>query len=91
MEPPYTSSDCYFLGPFDFFCSSLFVSIGVLALFMAHVGYLHFFNALNRCCSSSCNSVGFEHMVVALWYKVPATLYLDGMLWWLSNCRYKSV
>ena len=30
MEPPYTSSDCCFLGPFD--CLFFFVSIGVQAL-----------------------------------------------------------
>ena len=75
--------------------SSLFCSIGVLALqlcsVMAHMGYLHFLSVLNRCCSSSCNKVGSEHMVFALWYRVPATLYLDGILWWLSHCRYRSV
>ena len=75
--------------------SSLFCSAGFwlfsFALFMAYMGYLHFLSALNRCCSSSCNSVVSEHMVFALWYRVPATLYLDGILWWLSHCRYRSV
>ena len=84
-----------FLGPFWLFILLCFVLLGFwlfsFALFMAHMGYLHFLSALNRCCSSSCNSVGSEHMVFALWYRVPATLYLDGILWWLSHCRYRSV
>ena len=58
---------------------------------MAQMGYLHFLSALNRCSSSSCNNAGSEQMVFALWYRVPATLYFDGMLWWLSHCRYRSV
>ena len=84
-----------FLGPFWLFILLCFVLLEFwlfsFVLFMAHMGYLHFLSALNRCCSSSCNSVGSEHMVFALWYRVPATLYLDGILWWLSQCRYRSV
>ena len=34
---------------------------------------------------------GVKQTVDALWYRVPATLYLDGIVWWLSHCRYKSV
>ena len=30
-------------------------------------------------------------MVLALWYRVPVTLYLEEMVWWLSYFRYKSV
>ena len=63
----------------------------ILALLMAHVEYLHLVRALNRCSSSSCNSWGVEHTVDALWNRVPATLYLDGIVWWLSHLRYKSV
>ena len=29
--------------------------------------------------------------MAALWNRVPATLYFDGIVWWLSHCRYKSV
>ena len=61
------------------------------ALLMAHVGYLHLLRAWKRCFSSSCNNCGLEHTVFALWYKVPATLYLDGMVWWLFHFRYRSV
>ena len=35
--------------------------------------------------------LGVGQTVDALWYRVPATLYLDGIVWWLSHCRYKSV
>ena len=60
-------------------------------LFRAQVGYLHFFKAEVRCCSSLFRCCGEEHMVLALCSKVPITLYFAGMLWWLSHCRYKSV
>ena len=63
----------------------------ILALFMAHVGYLHLVRALKRCSSSSCNSWSVEHTVDALWNRVPATLYLEGIVWWLPHWRYKSV
>ena len=35
--------------------------------------------------------LGVEQTVDTLWYRVPATLYLDRIVWWLSHCRYKSV
>ena len=35
--------------------------------------------------------LGVEQTVDALWYRVPVTLYLDGIVWWMSHCRYKSV
>ena len=55
------------------------------------MGYLHFFSAWNRCCSSLCNTSWLEEMVLALWYNVPTTQYFDGIVWWLSHCKYKSV
>ena len=55
------------------------------------MGYLHFFSAWKRCCSSLCNTCWFEQMVFALWYNVPTTLYFDGIVWWLSHCKYKAV
>ena len=58
---------------------------------MAQVGYLHLVRALKRCSSSSCNSWGVEQTVFALWNRVPATLYFDGIVWWLSHWRYKLV
>ena len=69
------------------------VSFGFLSLtlFRVQVGYLHLFKAEGRCCSSFCRCWGEEHMVLALWNKVPKTLYFDGILWWLSHCKYKSV
>ena len=54
------------------------------------MGYLHLFNAWKRC-SSSCNTSWLEQMVLALWYSVPTTLYLDRIVGWLSHCKYKSV
>ena len=58
---------------------------------MAQMGYLHFWRAWHRWSSSFFCSCGSEHMVLALWYRVPATLYFEEMVWWLSHCRYKSV
>ena len=55
------------------------------------MGYLHFFSAWKRCCSSLCSTSQLEQMVLALWYSVPTTLYFDGIVWWLSHCKYKSV
>ena len=71
----------------------LAVSFGFfsLTLFRAQVGYLHLFKAEVRCYSSFCRCWDEEHMVLALWIKLPITLYFDGILWWLSHCRYKSV
>ena len=62
-----------------------------LTLLMAYVGYLHFLRAWHRWSSSFCNSCGSEHIVLALCYRVPATLYLEEMVWWLSHCKYRSV
>ena len=58
---------------------------------MAQIGYLHFWRAWHRWSSSFFCSCGSEHIVLALWYRVPATLYLEEMVWLLSHCRYKSV
>ena len=44
---------------------------------------LTFLRAFNRCCSSCCNSWRLEHIVLTLWYRVPTTLYLDDIVWWL--------
>ena len=63
----------------------------ILALLMAQMGYLHLVSALKRCSSSSCNTWGVVQTVAALWYRVPATVYLGGIVWWLSHCRYRSV
>ena len=63
----------------------------IFILLRVHAGYLHFVRALNGCCSSCCNSWGLEHVVFALWCRVPTTLYLDDIVWWLSHCKYKSV
>ena len=46
-----------------------------------------FVNVVHLCC----NSLGLEHMVLALWCRVPITLYLEEIAWWLSHCIYKSV
>ena len=62
----------------------------IFILLRAHPGYLHFVSAL--CRWSSCfNSWGVEQVVLALWCRVPITLYLDGNVLWLSQCRYRSV
>ena len=29
--------------------------------------------------------------VLAIWLRVPMTLYLAERLWWLSHCQYRSV
>ena len=63
----------------------------IFILLRAHTGYLHFVSAVCRWSSSCFNSWGFEQMVLALWCRVPITLYLDGNVWWLSQCRYRSV
>ena len=63
----------------------------IFTLCRAQVGYLHFLSAWKRCYSSLCNTSWFEQMVFALWYNVPTTLYFDGIVWWLSHCKYKSV
>ena len=70
-------------------CSWTFVLIFILL--RANAGYLHFVSALYRCSSSCCNNWGVEQMVWVLWWRVPITQYLDGIVWWLSHCKYKSV
>ena len=76
----------------EFLLLFFFLGAGVwflnFTLLRAHVGYLHFFKVLYKCSSSSCSWVGPEQMVLALWNRVPILLYLDGMAWWLSQCRY---
>ena len=37
------------------------------------------------------NTSWLQQMVLALRYNVPTTPYFDGIVWWLSNCKYKSV
>ena len=37
------------------------------------------------------NSWGLEQMILALWWRLPTTIYVDDMVWWLSHCKYKSV
>ena len=63
----------------------------IFILLRAHAGYLHFVSALYRLYFSCCSSCGFEQMVWTLWCWVPITLYLDGIVWWLSHCKYMSV
>ena len=63
----------------------------ILILLRAHAGYLQVDKALYRWSSSCLNKWGSEQMVLALWSTVPTTLYLDGSVWWLSHCRYRSV
>ena len=59
----------------------------ICILLRAQVGYLHFFNAFLRCCSSFCSSCGLEQMVCALCCSIPIMLYFDVRVWWLSHCR----
>ena len=63
----------------------------IFALLMAQSGYLHLCRAWHRCSSSFFCNCGSEHTVLALWNRVPATLYFDDMVCWLSHYRYKSV
>ena len=63
----------------------------IFAQLMAQSGYLHLCRAWHRCSSSFFCNCGSEHTVLALWNRVPATLYFDDMVCWLSHCRYKSV
>ena len=43
---------------------------------MAHLGYLHLAKASLRCCNSSLKSSGPVQTILALWVRVPMTLYL---------------
>ena len=74
---------------FLFLWAVLFILIFIL--FNAHLGYLHFISALVRWSSSSFNSCWSEQMVLALWWRVPTTLYLDDTGCRLSQWRYWSV
>ena len=44
--------------------------LSILALFMAQMGYLHFWRAWHRWSSSFFCSCGSEHIVLGLWYRV---------------------
>ena len=63
----------------------------ILILLRDHAGYLYLDRTVYRWSSSCFNSWGLEQMVSALCSRVPITLYLDGNVWWLSHCRYRSV
>ena len=67
------------------------VFIFIFTLMSAQTGYLHFVRTFFRWWCSCCNNSGLEHMVLALWCRVPIMLYLELMAWWLSHCMYKSV
>ena len=70
------------LVPFVVLWATLLVFI--LALFMAHAGYLYCVSVCFRC-SSYFNSSGLEQMVLALCCSEPTTLYLDDTVWLLSH------
>ena len=75
-----------------FFCFFSFLFLDVIfALFIAQSGYPHLVSAWCKCFSSCCNSSGLEQMVLALWWRVPTTPYLDVIVWLLSHFRYWSV
>ena len=61
------------------------VFVFILALFIAHVGYLHLVSASSRWCSSDLNSSLLEQMVLTLCCSEPITLYLDETVWLLSH------
>ena len=60
-------------------------------LHMVHPGDLHLSKASLRCYISLWKSSGPVDTVLALWVRVPITLYLIERLWWLSHCKYWSV
>ena len=60
-------------------------------LLRSHEGYVHLSRTLCRCSSSFCKSWGLEQTALALWCRELTTLYLAGIVWWLSHCRYKAV
>ena len=76
----WTQVDCCCLFSFFWWVDRLFN----FTLLMAQSGYLHFFRDWCRCFSSFCNSPGVEQTVLALWNRVPTTLYLEAKEWWLS-------
>ena len=63
----------------------------IFTLLSAQTGYLHLVKTPCKCCSSCCNSLGLEHMVLVLWCRVPITWYFEEIAWWLTHCIYKSV
>ena len=62
------------------FSSQLLLVYLFCILFMAHLGYLHFTTASLRCSNSSLRSSGVVHTVLALWVRVPMTMYLAAGL-----------
>ena len=56
------------------------VCILIFTLFTAHTRYLHLVKTLCKWSSSCCSSSGLEYMVLALWWRVPITLYFDEMV-----------
>ena len=58
----------------------------IFALLMAYTGYLHFWRAWHRWSSSLFCSCLSEDTILAVWYRVPATLYLKDMVCWLYQC-----
>ena len=83
----------YYVRPVDVIASIIVpfllllaaVLVFILALFIAHAGYLHLVSASSRCCSSSFNSSVLEQMVLVLCCSEPTTLYLDETVWLLSH------
>ena len=75
--------------------SSCFVLVWVLALhscpFNGPCGVFASCESFEEVFFFFLQQLGVEQTVDALWYRVPATLYLDGIVWWVSHCRYKSV
>ena len=72
-----SSSWLFLLLPFS---SQLLLMYLFCILFMAHLGYLHFARALLGCSNSSLRSSGEVHTLLALWVRVPMTLYLAARL-----------
>ena len=64
-----------------FFSWLLLMSLVVnILIYVSHLGYLHFARASLRCSNSSLRSSGVVHTVLALWIRVPMTLYLAARL-----------
>ena len=60
--------------------SQLLLIYLLCTLFMAHLGYFHLTKASLRCSNSSLRSSGVAHAVLALWVRVPISLYLADRL-----------
>ena len=73
------------------FSSQLLLMYLFCSSFIAHLGYLHFARASLRCSNPSLRRSHMVHTVLALWVRVPMTLYLAARLWFLSHCKYWSV